>query len=328
MKLSSLLFLLFALHFSSFSQTINYSLPNDFSTTISEKDYKTIVDQSVLIVSKRYKIENVKNGAISVNSGQGQQLINLENLVSKCLNESDRSKWDSIIQDHFNALFNSIDQKNKMEVHNFESIKPYLSIRIYPNSTVQARGGTANLITRTDLEGTTTMLMLDLPQAFTNVLKPDFESWHKTIEEVFKAGLENINRQQMTKMTKAFTIDGVDIDFNFLENENYAASYALSLETNMPDMVGEWGSVVAIPNKGLVTICKISKTHPVEFVKFIQRIKPLIEQSYAQHPNPVSTAFFWLYQGKFTLIPVNTDDKGNINVIAPMGLSSLMAEQK
>jgi hypothetical protein len=308
---------------SSYGQNIDYSLPPGFDKTISPSDYKTIADQAITIVSKKYKVENLKNGTVTVGN---QQAFNLDNLVNKCIAETDHTKWTSIINDHFNALFSSMDQKAGIDLHNYETVKPYLSIRIYPTETVEARGGTASLISRTDLEGTISMLMLDLPQAFTPVSKTDFETWHKTADETFKAASENVAKQIITKASKTFSIDNADVEFNFIENEDYAASYALNLQTNMPDMVGEWGSVVAIPNKGLVTICKISKAHPVEFVKFIQRIKPLIEQSYSQHPNPVSTTFFWYYQDRFTPIPIQTDNKGNINVTAPVQLSALMTK--
>jgi hypothetical protein len=323
MKPLLILLLLSAFHLASFGQQIDYSLPPGFDKTISQNDYKTIADQSVAIVSKKYKVDNVKNGTIIVGH---EQAFDLDNLVSKCIAETDHTKWASIISEHFNALFSSMDQKAGIDLHNYETVKPYLSIRIYPAETVEARGGTASLISRTDLEGTLSMLMLDLPQAFTPVSKTDFDTWHKTTDETFKAASDNIAKQPVTKVSKTFKVDNADVEFNFIENEDYAASYALNLEANMPDMVGEWGSVVAIPNKGLVTICKISKAHPVEFVKFIQRIKPLIEQSYSQHPNPVSTTFFWYYKGRFTPIPIQTDDKGNINVMAPMQLSSLMTK--
>jgi uncharacterized protein YtpQ (UPF0354 family) len=183
------------------------------------------------------------------------------------------------------------------------------------------------LVYRDDLEGTKTLLMLDLPQAFTPVSKKVFELWNKGTEEVFKVAVENAGKQKMESVTKTFDIDGASVEFNFLENEDYAASYALALSVNSPGLVGEWGSVVVIPNKGLVSVCKITKLKPVDFVKFIQRMKPLVEQYYTNNQNPVSKDFFWYYDGKFTRINVMKDDKGNINVIAPLGLSKLMTEK-
>jgi len=170
--------------------------------------------------------------------------------------------------------------------------------------------------------------MLDLPQAFTPLQKKYFDLWHKSAEDVFNAAISNVAKQKMERLTKSFDISGTQVEFNFLENEDYGASCALDLSRNAPELVGEWGSVVAVPNKGLVAICKISHDKPVEFVKFIQRMKHLIEQSYNQGQSPISKEFFWYYQGKFTHIVVNTDATGNINVVAPLGLSTLMVEKK
>lgn len=309
-------------HCKSISQTVSYNMPENLKGAISQQDYEVIAKQSLSVVSARYPIDNLANGAITI---KGKQVFNLDNLLLKCAAEKDHSKWEAIIQDHFNSLFNSLDAQKKLDLTSYDNVKSYLAIRIYPNATIAQRGGTSNFISRTDLEGTTSLLMLDLPQAFTPLLKDDFDKWHKTADAVFNAAIDNTDKQKVDKVSKMFTIDGTQVEFNFIENENYAASYALDLSKNSPELVGDWGSVVVMPNKGLVSICKIGKGNPVDFVKYIQRIMPLIEQSYTQHEGPVSNHFFWYYQGKFTPIPVTVDDKGNVNVIAPLALSSLMA---
>ncbi|HEY4323020.1 MAG TPA: hypothetical protein VGN20_03515 [Mucilaginibacter sp.] len=325
MKIFLTLFTIAVFHFNSVSQTVSYVMPESFKDAISQEDYEIIAKQSLSVVSSRYQVDNLANGTITIT---GRQAFNLDNLVPKCAAEKDRTKWEGIIQDHFKSLFNSFDAKKKLNTTDYDYIRSYLSIRIYPDATIEQRGGTANFITRIDLDGTTTILMLDLPQAFTPVLKDDFNMWHKTIDEVFKEAIANVDKQKVEKATKVFTTDGSQIEFNFMENENYAASYALDLSNNSPEFVGEWGSVVVVPDKGLVSICKISKNKPVDFVKYIQQIKPLIERSYTQHESPVSKEFFWYYEGKFTHIPVSVDDKGNVNVVAPSGLSNLMTVKK
>jgi hypothetical protein len=116
--------------------------------------------------------------------------------------------------------------------------------------------------------------------------------------------------------------------FIFLGNEDYAASFVLDLANNSPEFVGSLGSVIAIPNKGLVNICAISKEKPLDFVNFIQFFKKPVEKFYAQHQQSISKDFFWYYKGKFTKINVLEDNNGNVNVISPMGLTALMSEKK
>ena len=169
--------------------------------------------------------------------------------------------------------------------------------------------------------------MLDLPGALTPVQKEMFSLWKKDTAEVFQIAQENVNRKEIEKVTEEFDLDDTKVEVSFLGNEDYAASYALDLKRISPDLVGEWGSVIAIPNKGIVDICKISREKTVEFVKFIQRMKSTVEKSYQEHEQPVSDQFFWYYNEKFTKIEVIEQANGRIDVISPYGLSALKTEK-
>jgi hypothetical protein len=261
------------------AQSISYTIPNAYENNISQADYKTVVDYSLSLVAKRYVVEEVKDGTVLLKKGQDLKTLNLHNLLAKCLAEKDKTKWKQIVQTHFYNLFSSLDAQKKIDPTNFETIRSYLSLRVYPIATVEQRGGAASLVSRKDLEGTLTLLMLDLPGAFTTVQRSVFTEWKKDSAEIFRIAQANINHQEVQKVSQSFDIDGAKIEISFIGNEDYAASYALDLSHNSPEMVGEWGSVVTMPNKGLVNICKIGPDKPVDFVKFIQRTKPLIEKS-------------------------------------------------
>lgn len=309
------------------AQPLSYSIPAGYEKDISQADYKILVDLSVPLVAKRYAIEEVKDGTMLLKKGQGLQALNLHNLIAKCMAERDKTKWAEVVQTHFDNLFSSLDAQKKIDPANFETIRSYLSLRVYPVATVEQRGGAASMVARKDLDGTLTLLMLDLPGAFTAVQRPVFASWKKDSAAVFGLAQENVNKQAVQKVTQLFEIDGSKIEISFLGNEDYAASYALDLLHNSPELVGEWGSVIAMPNKGLVNICKISPDKPVDFVKFIQRTLPLIEKSFRDHPQPISANYFWYYKGSFTPIRVLTDGKGQVNVLSPSGLTALMTEK-
>ncbi|MDX2047730.1 MAG: hypothetical protein SFU87_13150 [Chitinophagaceae bacterium] len=312
---------------TSFAQKINYNIPEGYEKSISKDDYKKIVDIAVPIVAKRYSINNVQDGTIFLKAGQEMKEFNLHNIIDKCVSVKDTSQWSKIIEGHFKNIFSYIDEQKNIDPENYDAIKKYLSLRIYPAEVITQRGGTSSLIVKTDIERTYTLLMLDLPGAFTPVQKEMFLLWKKDTSEVFKIAQDNVNRQQIKKVTRQFDIDGTNVEISFLGNEDYAASYALDLINNSPDLVGEWGSVIAMPNKGIVDICKISRNKPVDFVKFIQRLKARVEQSYREHEQPISDQFFWYYRGKFTRIRVITQRNGSINVISPFGLTELMTEK-
>ncbi len=313
---------------SAYGQKINYAIPDEFSDKLSKEEYRKIVDWSVAAIGKRYAIDYVKEGTVQLKSGQDMQAFNLHNLIGKCLMVKDRNSWKVVVDEHFDNLFASFDEQKKINPKEFASVEKYLTLRLYDEQTIKQRGGVEHLVTRIDLEGTYTLLMLDLPGAFTPVAKEMFELWKKESSEVFKIAQSHVDQQPVEKVTKAFDLGGVNIEISFLGNEDYAASYLLGLPANSPELIGEWGVALAVPNKGLVNMCKISKDKPLDFVKYIQYTKPLIDKSFLQHPQPVSNAYFWYYKGTFTKINVVTDANGNINVISPMGLTSLMTEQR
>jgi hypothetical protein len=312
---------------SSRAQTISYTVPKAYKTVISQDDYKQIVDLSVAAIGKAYPVKQVKDGAVEL-QGKNQGTINLDNLIAKCLAAADKAQWTSVVQDHFTNLFTSVRKQANLNIQNFDTAAKYLSLRIYSQQTVAQRGGIDNFVSKTDLEGTYTMLMLDLPGAFTPIPRPLFASWNKSVDEVFQIAQRNVNKQPVQKITKSFDATGGSIEISFLGNEDYAGSYALDLANNSPELVGKWGSVVAIPNKGLVNICRISPEEPLDFVQFIQRTKALVEKSYVEHPQPISSRFFWYYQNRFTPITVTTGPKGEAMVVAPLGLSTLMTTKK
>lgn len=308
------------------AQQIDYSVPPGFKKIINKNDYRKILDIALPFVSKRYTIERVKDGIIYLMDSQELQILDLSDLISKCRETKDQNAWAPVIESHFSALFSAIEEKKNIDINQFETIRNFLSIRIYPVEMIKRRGGTDNLVLRTDLEGTYTLLMLDLQNAFTPVQQSVFQLWNKDINEVFKVAQENINKKEMVKEIREVKAGKANVEAIFIENEDYAASYALDLLNNSPDYVGEWGSVVAMPNKGIVNICKISREKPLDFVPYIQLFRKPVADFYDNHQQPVSDRFYWYYKGKFTLIQVTEDKAGQVNVVAPLGLSELITK--
>ena len=308
------------------AQKINYSFPDGYENEISKKQYKYLVNESVKQLSKNYQIASVKKGVIKLEEGQDYSLVNLHNLILEC-SQIDKKQWGTYISSHFESMYEAISIQKQLDPTKFETLVEYFSIRIYEENYVMQAGGKEQLVVKKQLEGTLSLLMLDLPSAFTPVKREMFELWNKTEDEVFEIAQKNVNKQEFVKVTEPIEFNDQTIEVSFIENEDYGASIALDLDTNAPEFVGEWGSVLAIPNKGIVDIIKVTKDKPLDYVLFIQALKPVVEQYYDQHPQRISTDFFWYYQGTFTKIQVS-DTNGHINIISPMGLSKLMTEGK
>lgn len=308
------------------AQKINFQLPEGYENEISKKEYKYLVNESVKVISKYYSIASIKSGVITLKPDQDYSILNLHNLIVQCA-KVDKKDWETLIHTHFKSMYESMEKQKQLDPNKFETLVDYLSIRIYEESFIRYNGGSDNLIVKEDVEGTYSVLMLDLPSTFTPIQKEMFGIWNKTTAEVFGIAQKNVNKQQFIKATETIEVKGEEITVHFIENEDYGASLALDLKTNAPEFVGELGAVVAIPNKGIVNLCKISKEKPLDFVLFIQKFKPIVEQFNAQHTQPVSTNFYWYYKGTFTKINL-TEENGIINVVAPVGLTELMSEKK
>jgi hypothetical protein len=306
------------------AQKINYDIPEGVEKNITREDYKKIVDMAVPLVSARYTVETVNDGAIQVKEGQ---TFNLHNLINRCAAIKNRSAWDLEINSHFTKLFASIDAKEKINPEDYETIKDLLALRIYPDASIASYGGLENLVSKVDLQETHTVLMFDFPGAFTPVQKELIEKWKKDSAEIFQTAQTNMNKQKVEKMTEEFKVNNNKYPFTFVLEENYASSYVLDLKNNSPDLVGEWGSVIVVPNKSMAGICKIGKNNPVDFVKFIELIDPFIQKQFAEHPQPILPDYFWYYKGKFTKINITVKD-GKMSIVAPMGLAELMAGVK
>jgi hypothetical protein len=217
--------------------------------------------------------------------------------------------------------------QENLDPHNYESMKNFLSLRLYPQEMIDAHGGTDSLVTRTDLEHTYTVLMFDFPGGFTPVRRTMFEQWKKNIAEVFAAAQTNVDSLKVARVSKNFTLQDSSVVVNMLVEKDYAASYALDIEHNAPDLVGEWGAVIAIPFKGLVAVSKIDKGDHLDWTRFIRLTQPFIEKSYQEQPQPVSDQYFWYYRGKFTRIGTYVEN-GTYHVVPPDGLAQLLVQSQ
>jgi len=307
------------------AQKVSYDIPDILKSEINKDKYKLIIDLAIPEISKHEKVISVEGGIFKTDKNTN---YGIDNLVYKCKNITEKSALNSIIKEHFDSLFDSRNFSNNLDLKSFEKIKQYLSIRLYPKIYFEEYLKHQGCIYKMDLEEVYTVLMFDLPTAFTNVQREVFESWKKNESEVFLIAQENINKQNVEKVTQNINLGGTDVEINFIGEETYAASYGLDLIHNSPDFVGNLGAVIAFPNKGIINVCKITSERPLDFVKFIQGTKSLVKKFHDEHPYPVSTDFFWYYKGKFEKINAFENSDGKIDVTAPIELSQLLVELK
>ncbi|MEO0895210.1 MAG: hypothetical protein AAFY71_02240 [Bacteroidota bacterium] len=302
-------------------QKIDYAIPAIAEGKISLEDYKTILDSSLAIIQTEYDVKKVKEGSISLKKGKELSTINLDNLLLKCTQE-DKEDWQAIIRDHFQRPLRSSSERALVNYTYFDEVAPFLSIRVYEEIYFQQFPQKDNIIYRKDLEGTVSMLMLDLPSVFTTVDKSQTENWNKTDAELFARAEENLGKIPVVKTHYKIPFEGDSLSLYAIEEENYASSYALDLKHNSKEFIGEFGSVVAIPTRGTALIFKINRGDMVSYQNFITQYSKLVKDLYYDQPHPVSPYFFWYHEGRFTKIKVDSKD-GLITVNPPEDLLDL-----
>src|SRR6185503_5309918 len=191
-------------------------------------------------VSKKFEIDRVQAGAIFLKAGQDLQGFNLQNLVLRCAMLKDKGLIENEVRGYFDNIFKSLEAQKKTNPKDYESIKDYLTIRVYPIPYLEARGDTSKLVMRNDIIDTRSLLMLDLPGAFIPVEKENLSDWKKEKAEAFSIAQKNINKQVVEKKRDTIDVNGVKIELFFIEEDDYAGSYGLGIGSNSPEFVGEW----------------------------------------------------------------------------------------
>lgn len=316
--------------FAVVAQQIDYAVPSDFSDAIPANEYGQLVDESVRLIRQRFTVTSVQGGTVflkdSAGVGSGMR-INLDNVVLKWIALADQADRLLMVQGHFDNLFSSLTEQAETNADDFASVRDKLALRIYPVGSLPRLGGAGNLVCREDLEGTQTVLVLDLEGAFVPVRREQFRKWKTTEAYAFEAAQQGVNKQDVQVVKADAPTPSGPVALYLLGNEDYAASYVLDLQRNKPELVGEWGSVIAVPNKGIADIHPIRKEKAIDFVLFIQTLLPVVEKFHAEHPQPISMEFFWYYKGRFKKIDVRRDATGTVIVTTPIGLADLMAAE-
>lgn len=322
--MKSLVLLLFSLVVSGvgFAQKIDKNLPDSYKGIITQKEYERILVLSVnYLKSQNISIVKVEDGGIFTSDTEQEGTFYLDNLVRKCKAASDEKVWEEIVNSHFEAVIHRSDGLEAINLQDYETAKKYLSIRIYPPDFFESAGGKGQFITREDIPGTVSVIMIDLPTAFMVLMRDSSLKWGKSDEMLFQEAIRNLSVQSLEEYTRDL---GDSIMITALTNDDYAASCILD-SVRMKKYPGKYGATVSIPSKGAVLIHRMDD--PVSFVQFINITHEMVNKFNTTQQGPITTDYFWYYKGKWTKINVAYEKKA-VNVFAPLGLVEMLIEKE
>lgn len=306
------------------AQSIEYDIPETYDGKITKREYRQIVDAALTHIGQRYKVESVKGGAVTLPPGYANaSMFYLDNLVALCIDETDRSAWPAVIDQYYGKLFGSMDAAAAIDVNNYATVREFLSIRIYNKE--QFNMSDSAMVTREQLQGTRSTLMLDVLDAFRTVPRDAFDAWGIALDSVFSDAQRNVDRQPVEVVTENTEVQpGDSMEVTFVMNDDYGASYLLGLWKSHPEVFGEQGVVLAVPHKGVAILCKADKREPLAHVQFIQTFHGAVQAEFQEHPQPVSDLFYWWYEGTYHPFNVRLDTDGALHIVPPMRMNEVM----
>lgn len=183
----------------------------------------------------------------------------------------------------------------KSILDDFEKASKYLAVRIYKQGFMESFK-LEELAYRKDLEGTVTVLVLDLQDSVESVLKANIEKWNKNPEELFELAIDNLKekfKREAEKMEENnfLKLSGEDI---------FITSDALFFERNKA-CIGKFGSIFCLPNRDTLVAVPVNTDLDVEVG--LQLMIPFAEETFDSSEDlAITRHIFWHYEGKNELI--------------------------
>lgn len=202
----------------------------------------------------------------------------------------------------------------------FEQAAAYLSLRIHTADYLKGLQG-EEFVYRTDLEGTVTLLVLDMPYSTENVLRSDAQRWGIPEESLFSFALENLRENYKREIVK---YDGT-ADQGILSlsgQDSFITSSVFTLD-QWRGMHGRFGSIISMPDRYTFLVRPLADDITLEVA--LQVIIPFTYKRYeaAEDTEKVSENIYWWYEDKLEHIPFNIG-YSRLNYVLPLALEDLI----
>lgn len=212
----------------------------------------------------------------------------LQNLAQLCHGQ-DEAQWAEIIAKHFTGMEESQREMSSIPMDNFDAVRDHLAIRLYPLDFLDPESFD-RLVTREDIPGIRTTLVLDSPHAVSTISRDAATIWNQSDAALFEQALKNLT-QQVEVVDHVEVLGEEGLRLSLLSGSNFlASSHALSLHQR-PNWIGRAGTLVGIPTGSCLIGLPIDKR---QALVAIQYLIPLIAKACMDGPNSVSHRLYWL----------------------------------
>lgn len=157
---------------------------------IVSKPFSTVVElMSFQDKVKHYFLDNGSTeiifndiGYVKVNNF-GEKLYGIWNVAQNCALAQEQ-EWSGIIKNHFDHLLTIPAETEDyiLRTKDFSNVKEDLRLQLYPTKYLEGIDEKLvhELVSRIDIPGTLSMVVIDLPSALQSIRRSDLESWNVT----------------------------------------------------------------------------------------------------------------------------------------------------
>lgn len=246
----------------------------------------------------------------------GEQDCGLDNVAQLC-RQMPENEWALVIAEHFDRLANAARETDELNAHehDFEWMATKLRVRLYPADMQLAEDvPTGEWGTwREDLEGTRSMLVVDLPSTVVSVRSELPKRWGRRRDELFARAMQNVAAECPVE------VESVEIDRQqgvratvLSADHVFVASHALRLDA-WPQVIGAHGTLFCVPNRHILLAVPV--TNAAGALAAVQHLLALAMRMFADGPGSTSPHVYWRTPtGSFAVARGNLDGK-NLHVL-------------
>lgn len=258
-------------------------------------EYREFINAVAADLHRRGDVVEIEQGVARLVLGENNEhTFGLQNLAQMC-NQTESESWPEIIKGHFDGVIRSsagVDLESLAE--DWDHTKTLVKVRLYSEDAVADTLG--GLCYRDVADGLLAVLTYDLPEAVATVPRTDLERWPIDADEAFAMGLANVLDQDPVHAEEIELDSGAR--FTALIGDSFFVTTRLLAADELLEDMGEFGAVIAVPNRHTLLISPVMDLRVVEVLNAMMVVA---HHRHAEGPGSLSPDLFWCRTGKETV---------------------------
>ncbi|MEM6846230.1 MAG: hypothetical protein AAF632_28725, partial [Bacteroidota bacterium] len=292
-------------------QEIDNSLPQSHQQYLGQKEYENLLSHTLEQLGE-FQVLNVIEGVVKIQLGAYPYSFSLLPVVEQVAEFGFNStQSNDLVNEYVMMLRSAYEDQQLLSEADFSTVKKYLKLQLYPGGAMEGEDET-RWVSRTDLEGTVTCAVLDLPTAVATVEHHQLEKWLVAEDDIWQIAEQNtIVPYETVRKTVADSIDLLAIG---------SANATLVLEEVIPDSIGEYGAIVAVPHEEIALIHNLKADNLANFQTVVEHLYDFVSSQYQRHTDPVSPYFYWYAESRYIRIRLGKDQHGKLHIFPPVAM--------